>query len=67
MTISGRCLACDRTESTEWRRGPEGTRTLCNACGLRYAKACAGRSEMLPLAVGDDGGGGSGRAGVGGE
>ncbi|KAK0749034.1 hypothetical protein B0T18DRAFT_96634 [Schizothecium vesticola] len=51
MIISGRCLACGCTESTEWRRGPEGTRTLCNACGLRYAKACAGRSETVTLVV----------------
>ncbi|KAF6065075.1 GATA zinc finger family protein [Candida albicans] len=26
------------TENPEWRRGPEGSRTLCNACGLFYSK-----------------------------
>jgi hypothetical protein len=34
----GRCHQCDRVESPEWRRGPGGLRSLCNACGLYYAK-----------------------------
>ncbi|ORX93533.1 glucocorticoid receptor-like (DNA-binding domain) [Basidiobolus meristosporus CBS 931.73] len=47
-----RCHACNTTETPEWRRGPDGARTLCNACGLHYAKltrkrtlAAAGSSE----------------------
>ena len=31
----GRCHSCNRTQTPEWRRGPDGERTLCNACGLR--------------------------------
>ena len=31
----GRCRACNRAVTSEWRRGPDGPRTLCNACGLR--------------------------------
>jgi hypothetical protein len=31
----GRCHSCNRAETTEWRRGPDGAQTLCNACGLR--------------------------------
>lgn len=31
----GRCLSCDSSDTPEWRRGPDGARTLCNACGLR--------------------------------
>ena len=31
----GRCHSCNRAETPEWRRGPDGARTLCNACGLR--------------------------------
>ncbi|KAI5298510.1 hypothetical protein KEM55_003305 [Ascosphaera atra] len=34
----GRCHSCSRVETPEWRRGPDGARTLCNACGLHYAK-----------------------------
>ncbi|KAL1925802.1 uncharacterized protein VTP21DRAFT_685 [Calcarisporiella thermophila] len=32
------CFNCHCTETPEWRRGPQGPKTLCNACGLRYAK-----------------------------
>ncbi|KAF8323090.1 GATA-domain-containing protein [Clavulina sp. PMI_390] len=32
------CRTCGRTDSPEWRKGPEGPKTLCNACGLRWAK-----------------------------
>ena len=32
------CVTCGTTESPEWRKGPLGARTLCNACGLRWAK-----------------------------
>ncbi|KAK3309526.1 uncharacterized protein B0T15DRAFT_5310 [Chaetomium strumarium] len=30
------CKTC--AESPEWRKGPDGPKTLCNACGLRWAK-----------------------------
>jgi len=33
------CLMCGVTETPEWRRGPTGDHTLCNACGLHYAKS----------------------------
>jgi len=32
------CTDCGTTESPEWRKGPMGPKTLCNACGLRWAK-----------------------------
>ena len=31
----GKCHSCNRVDTPEWRRGPDGARTLCNACGLR--------------------------------
>lgn len=34
----GRCYSCNRSETPKWRRGPDGQRTLCNSCGLHYAK-----------------------------
>ncbi|KAI8391442.1 uncharacterized protein BYT42DRAFT_194430 [Radiomyces spectabilis] len=37
-TFQGRCHSCHISETPEWRRGPNGARTLCNACGLHYAK-----------------------------
>ncbi|KAI9474486.1 hypothetical protein BX667DRAFT_373280 [Coemansia mojavensis] len=32
------CHECITTVSSVWRSGPEGPRTLCNACGLRFYK-----------------------------
>ncbi|GJE99299.1 GATA zinc finger domain-containing protein [Phanerochaete sordida] len=39
------CLGCNATSTPEWRRGPMGPRTLCNACGLVYAKLLKKRSR----------------------
>ncbi|KAG1153021.1 hypothetical protein G6F38_000009 [Rhizopus arrhizus] len=36
--FEGKCHSCHTSETPEWRRGPNGARTLCNACGLNYAK-----------------------------
>ncbi|CAM0956917.1 unnamed protein product [Alopecurus aequalis] len=33
-----RCWHCGRTETPQWREGPEGPHTLCNACGIRYRR-----------------------------
>ncbi|KAF2073969.1 hypothetical protein CYY_004714 [Polysphondylium violaceum] len=30
------CLNCKTSDTPEWRRGPQGAKTLCNACGIRY-------------------------------
>lgn len=32
------CTQCRLENTPEWRKGPEGSRTLCNACGLFYLK-----------------------------
>ncbi|KAF2462232.1 hypothetical protein BDY21DRAFT_10161 [Lineolata rhizophorae] len=57
----GRCHSCNRAETPEWRRGPDGARTLCNACGLHYAKltrklashkgATVGSSNLRPKSM----------------
>ncbi|CAA0837283.1 GATA transcription factor 9 [Striga hermonthica] len=31
-----RCLHCDSEKTPQWRTGPMGPKTLCNACGVRY-------------------------------
>ncbi|KAF8597112.1 hypothetical protein BDV93DRAFT_610576 [Ceratobasidium sp. AG-I] len=47
------CTTCSRTDSPEWRRGPHGPKTLCNACGLKWAKASgAGRRRAANHATG---------------
>ena len=32
------CRKCKVTKSPQWRGGPSGFRTLCNRCGLKYAR-----------------------------
>ncbi|PVH16597.1 uncharacterized protein CXQ87_004892 [Candidozyma duobushaemuli] len=32
------CHQCGLTSTPEWRRGPTGSRSLCNACGIYYMK-----------------------------
>lgn len=39
------CQGCQATTTPEWRKGPTGPRTLCNACGLLYAKMCRKREQ----------------------
>lgn len=34
----GNCVCCGVRDKPEWRRGPSGARTLCNACGLHFSK-----------------------------
>ncbi|KAM0859615.1 hypothetical protein ACQ4PT_047074 [Festuca glaucescens] len=31
-----RCTHCGSEETPQWRLGPDGPRTLCNACGVRF-------------------------------
>ncbi|KAL2758267.1 hypothetical protein ACRALDRAFT_2040499 [Sodiomyces alcalophilus JCM 7366] len=37
-TVDLSCHACHRVETPQWRPGPDGPGTLCNVCGLVYAK-----------------------------
>lgn len=31
-----KCMHCEITKTPQWRLGPMGPKTLCNACGVRY-------------------------------
>ncbi|EGW35084.1 uncharacterized protein SPAPADRAFT_58224 [Spathaspora passalidarum NRRL Y-27907] len=42
-----RCHRCGTTETPEWRRGPRGARTLCNACGLVHTKLVKKKGAAL--------------------
>ncbi|KAL7939481.1 hypothetical protein V8C35DRAFT_286758 [Trichoderma chlorosporum] len=45
------CTDCGTLDSPEWRKGPNGPKTLCNACGLRWAKKEKKRNSVgTPLA-----------------
>ncbi|KAK9366991.1 hypothetical protein V1509DRAFT_611062 [Lipomyces kononenkoae] len=46
-----RCHQCGISETPEWRRGPDGARTLCNACGLHHAKLIKKRGILAATAV----------------
>ncbi|KAI8580388.1 hypothetical protein K450DRAFT_236820 [Umbelopsis ramanniana AG] len=39
------CESCGTDTSPEWRRGPSGHKTLCNACGLRYSRSIARQTK----------------------
>ncbi|CCG83728.1 protein of unknown function [Taphrina deformans PYCC 5710] len=43
------CSDCQTTDSPEWRKGPQGPKTLCNACGLRYSKKQKKTEQFLQL------------------
>lgn len=34
--LGRRCLHCQADKTPQWRAGPLGPKTLCNACGVRY-------------------------------
>ncbi|KAL2488734.1 GATA transcription factor 11 [Forsythia ovata] len=36
VTASKKCTHCEVTKTPQWREGPMGPKTLCNACGVRY-------------------------------
>ncbi|KAJ0236002.1 hypothetical protein HA466_0260160 [Hirschfeldia incana] len=34
--VARKCTHCETTETPQWREGPNGPKTLCNACGVRF-------------------------------
>ncbi|KAI8145035.1 hypothetical protein BJV82DRAFT_604628 [Fennellomyces sp. T-0311] len=40
------CAKCHTRTSPEWRKGPSGNKTLCNACGLRFSRLVAKQRRM---------------------
>ncbi|KAL1591146.1 hypothetical protein WHR41_00360 [Cladosporium halotolerans] len=58
------CADCGTLDSPEWRKGPKGPKTLCNACGLRWAKKEKKRSGV-DVGAGESPVGTQGSAGFG--
>ncbi|OCT50157.1 Cutinase protein palindrome-binding protein [Cladophialophora carrionii] len=48
------CTDCGTLDSPEWRKGPNGPKTLCNACGLRWAKREKKKRNSLAAVDGAD-------------
>lgn len=46
------CTDCGTSDSPEWRKGPDGPKTLCNACGCksprRYPCCCSTETDCFP-------------------
>ncbi|KAI8470082.1 MAG: hypothetical protein J3K34DRAFT_521647 [Monoraphidium minutum] len=60
------CFECGATQTPQWREGPVGPKTLCNACGVRYQRS-QGKGINKPkreraAAAAGRGGGGGGRS-----
>lgn len=47
------CTLCGTTKTPMWRSGPQGPKSLCNACGIRFQKyrSFPGQSESPELMV----------------
>jgi len=43
------CTHCSASKSSEWRKGPLGRRTLCNACGLKYSRVLSIQTERSSI------------------
>ncbi|GMH45114.1 hypothetical protein BSKO_13071 [Bryopsis sp. KO-2023] len=39
------CTSCGTHKTAQWRAGPYGPKTLCNACGVRYSRARLGGAK----------------------
>ncbi|KAF9194001.1 hypothetical protein BGZ49_003225 [Haplosporangium sp. Z 27] len=41
------CTSCNSVKTPEWRKGPLGPRTLCNACGLIWGKMSRNKAALV--------------------
>jgi hypothetical protein len=58
------CMQCGTTRTPQWREGPYGPKTLCNACGVKRVRAI--KAQQQSKAGGGGGGGGAAHASPGG-
>eukprot|EP00727_Mastigamoeba_balamuthi_P004501 m51a1_g14049 putative gata-binding transcription factor (113) ;mRNA; r:1193323-1193990 len=45
------CHECGSRNTPEWRKGPAGPATLCNACGLKLAKKLRAEGESSNIVL----------------
>lgn len=41
-----KCRKCSTKHTPEWRKGPDGKKSLCNACGLHFSRTLRKREKM---------------------
>lgn len=41
------CRLCGTRETPEWRRGPDGLKSLCNACGIHFARMMRAERKVV--------------------
>ena len=46
-TVQPYCHVCGTHSTPEWRKGPDGPATLCNACGIKYSKVITEQKESV--------------------
>jgi PAS domain S-box-containing protein len=49
------CTDCGTLDSPEWRKGPSGPKTLCNACGCEYSSQTGVKCTNSCSALGQEG------------
>lgn len=42
------CVECGATQTPQWREGPAGPKTLCNACGVRFNRMRSNKKSGHP-------------------
>ena len=45
------CLYCKATSTPMWRKGPDGYKSLCNACGLKYYRIIRKERNLIPTST----------------
>ncbi|WWD15666.1 hypothetical protein CI109_100088 [Kwoniella shandongensis] len=48
LTLMGRCHGCGSSVTREWRRGPDGPESLCDTCGMHYARLLKKKDMPTP-------------------
>jgi hypothetical protein len=49
--INGMCHFCGAKKTGQWRRGPAGQRTLCNACGINWTKKVKAEASRSGISI----------------
>ncbi|KAJ3092653.1 blue light receptor [Physocladia obscura] len=47
------CQFCGSTKTGQWRRGPAGMRTLCNACGINWCRKVRAFARDNKISIGE--------------